>query len=292
MLSTTEIGKKIAIARKMNNFSQAQLANLLAVSAQAVGKWERGESMPDILMFGRLAEILEVDLNYFDNQKSPPESAPAAAAPEGGESHAPNPGWDMSGSNWTDADFSGLKGLAERFSGANIERCRFIGSELCGLAMKNNNIKSCDFSGSDLRACQFARTNFEKDVFTDSDFSGSQLVASNLKHCNFSGANLTNVVSKWSQWQNTVFLGAVFSGTIFQLGQLTDLHLEGHFTGCAFENCDFARVEFSGAVIRNTFFKNCKLRRAKFSGCQADKLSFAFMKACKADVSDVEILEA
>jgi transcriptional regulator with XRE-family HTH domain len=35
------------------------------ISAQAVGKWERGESMPDIITLNHLAEILGVDLNYF-----------------------------------------------------------------------------------------------------------------------------------------------------------------------------------------------------------------------------------
>jgi transcriptional regulator with XRE-family HTH domain len=59
------IGSKIAEARKKINFSQAQLAQRLFISPQAVGKWERGESLPDLLTFNRLAEILGVDLNYF-----------------------------------------------------------------------------------------------------------------------------------------------------------------------------------------------------------------------------------
>jgi transcriptional regulator with XRE-family HTH domain len=59
------IGDKIATARKKANFSQAQLAQHLFISPQAVGKWERGESIPNIITFNRLAEILGVDLNYF-----------------------------------------------------------------------------------------------------------------------------------------------------------------------------------------------------------------------------------
>ena len=65
MLNTKMIGNKIAEARKKINISQAQLAERLFISSQAVGKWERGESMPDIITFNRLAEILGVDLNYF-----------------------------------------------------------------------------------------------------------------------------------------------------------------------------------------------------------------------------------
>ena len=65
MVNFKMIGNKIAEARKKINISQAQLAQRLFISSQAVGKWERGESMPDIITFNRLAEILGVDLNYF-----------------------------------------------------------------------------------------------------------------------------------------------------------------------------------------------------------------------------------
>ena len=65
MVNTKMIGNKIAEARKKINISQAQLAERLFISSQAVGKWERGESMPDIITFNRLAEILGVDLNLF-----------------------------------------------------------------------------------------------------------------------------------------------------------------------------------------------------------------------------------
>ncbi|MDD4716424.1 MAG: helix-turn-helix transcriptional regulator [Oscillospiraceae bacterium] len=65
--------------RKEKGLSQAQLAGRLSVSSQAVGKWERGESMPDIIMFNRLAEILEVDLNYFSENFPPAASGKASA---------------------------------------------------------------------------------------------------------------------------------------------------------------------------------------------------------------------
>ena len=72
-METKTIGGRIAEARKKMNISQAQLAKRLFISAQAVGKWERGESMPDIIMLNRLAEILGVDLNYFSENFQPAE---------------------------------------------------------------------------------------------------------------------------------------------------------------------------------------------------------------------------
>ena len=65
MLNSKSIGNKIADARKKINLSQAELAKQVSISPQAVGKWERGESMPDIMTLNRLAEIFLVDLNYF-----------------------------------------------------------------------------------------------------------------------------------------------------------------------------------------------------------------------------------
>jgi len=44
------IGSKIAEARKKINISQAQLAQHLFISPQAVGKWERGESIRTSLL--------------------------------------------------------------------------------------------------------------------------------------------------------------------------------------------------------------------------------------------------
>jgi DNA-binding transcriptional regulator YiaG len=48
-METKMIGIKITEARKKTNISQAKLAERLFISAQAVGKWERGESLPDII---------------------------------------------------------------------------------------------------------------------------------------------------------------------------------------------------------------------------------------------------
>ena len=67
MLNSKSLGNKIATARKKINLSQADLAQQVSISSQAVGKWERGESMPDITTLNRLADIFGVDLNYFSD---------------------------------------------------------------------------------------------------------------------------------------------------------------------------------------------------------------------------------
>ena len=291
MLSFSEIGERISIARKMKNLSQSQLAELISVSAQAVGKWERGESMPDIVTFGRLAEILDVDLNYFGGIGNALSGFQCTHISDEEEKLSQKPGWNMSGGNWVDVDFSGLNGLAEKFKGANIENCQFVDSGLSALQLKGNNIRQCDFTRSDLSECKFSGTNLEQNIFVGCNFGKSEFSRTNIKNCDFSSANLEGVVSRWSQYNKVKLSGAILVGTTFQYGQLTDIIFDGEIVDCAFENCDFARVEYNGSTIRNTFFKNCKLKRAKFTDCKADKLSYAFMKTCKADLSGIEIIE-
>jgi transcriptional regulator with XRE-family HTH domain len=60
------VGLRIAEGRIRIGLTQAGLADLLFVTAQCVGKWERGESVPDVFMLGKIGNIIgRTDLNYF-----------------------------------------------------------------------------------------------------------------------------------------------------------------------------------------------------------------------------------
>lgn len=54
------IGEKIRYFRTQNQMTQEKLASELNISYQAVSKWERNESMPDILLAARLTEVLHI----------------------------------------------------------------------------------------------------------------------------------------------------------------------------------------------------------------------------------------
>ncbi|MEF2837747.1 MAG: helix-turn-helix transcriptional regulator [Oscillospiraceae bacterium] len=51
------LGKRISARRKALGLTQDALAEQLGITAQAVSKWENGQSCPDITMLPRLAEI-------------------------------------------------------------------------------------------------------------------------------------------------------------------------------------------------------------------------------------------
>ena len=58
-----QLGANIANFRKHNGLTQAGLAEKLNYSDKAVSKWERGESMPDVLTLVQLAELFGVTVN-------------------------------------------------------------------------------------------------------------------------------------------------------------------------------------------------------------------------------------
>jgi uncharacterized protein YjbI with pentapeptide repeats len=288
-METITIGSKIAKARKQINISQADLAAQLFISPQAVGKWERGESMPDIITLNRLAEITGVDLNYF-SASGGSASGDMAAAELPAVAQVKKKSWNMSDGNWVDADFSGLKNLHEKFSSSNMQRCKFVGSAMSGLLLKSNNVESCDFSGSDLSASHIQGSHLVGNLFNDCLLKDAEFSKSHLKNCDFSGVDLTGVVFKGSSLQKSTLTNSVLKLTAFNGSHLDDLVFEGTLQECSFENCGFLRVTFQNTTLINTFFKNSKLKGVKFINCHADRLTYEFLKSGKADLSGVALV--
>lgn len=71
-----QIGGNIASYRKHLGLTQAGLAEKLNYSDKAVSKWERGESVPDVLILCQLAELFQITVNDLveDPDKLPENS--------------------------------------------------------------------------------------------------------------------------------------------------------------------------------------------------------------------------
>lgn len=57
------IGKNIAAHRKRSGLTQVELADKLNYSDKAVSKWERGDSVPDVLTLAQLAQLFGVTVD-------------------------------------------------------------------------------------------------------------------------------------------------------------------------------------------------------------------------------------
>ena len=65
------VAKNLIYYRKLANLTQAELAEKLCYSDKSVSKWERGESLPDIVVLKQIADLykISVDTIISDNDK-------------------------------------------------------------------------------------------------------------------------------------------------------------------------------------------------------------------------------
>lgn len=292
MLNTKMIGNKIAEARKKIDISQAQLAGFLFISPQAVGKWERGESMPDITTFNRLAEILNVDLNYFSENTPSSEAETNMDLPIdsdmeqiGQERQIPI---KLTAVNLERSDFSGTNLHNGRFKASPMFAANFAGSDLTGSSFEVSDAREANFDGANLTDCSFSITELANASFCKSVLVRTNFNKSSLAGTKFIDAKLTDVKLTMVDLRQTVFENCVFNGVDFKYSDLRGIHFEGHtFIGVQFDKSALNNVSFRGATLKNVSFRlpfsvtNRSYRAFQtvdFDGAMMDKLTYAALK--------------
>lgn len=303
------IGDKIARARKKINLSQAQLAEQLFISPQAVGKWERGESVPDIITINRLAKILGVDLNYFSEN---PESAGEKTVPEttngGGDSAQKketvnSSGADrqlltnFSGSDLAETDFAGVTAHKRKFNGSALHGADFSGADLTGSSFTGSDVSAANFNGTNLTDCTLYAIDLTDASFNKTILVRTKFSASDLAGAKFTDAKLTDVKLTATDLRKTIFENCVFSGVDFKSSDMSGLCLDGQtFNGVRFDKTMLNEATFKGAILKNVSFRptlaltNKYYRAIKticFDGATMDKLTYAALKGIGANLSKV-----
>ena len=74
----SRVGANIARLRRERGMTQAELAERINYSDKAVSKWERAESLPDVLTLLSLAEQLDTDLNTLVGMSADPKTEPVS----------------------------------------------------------------------------------------------------------------------------------------------------------------------------------------------------------------------
>ena len=62
-MNVTKVAEQITNLRKSKGLTQNELGERIGVSFQAVSKWERGETLPDIAILPDLAKVLETSID-------------------------------------------------------------------------------------------------------------------------------------------------------------------------------------------------------------------------------------
>ena len=299
MITPKSIGLKLTAARKSKNFSQATLAQELAVSAQAVGKWERGESLPDIIQLNRIADLLGLDLNYFSEK----DVEMIGAVEQKGDlaevttdikesDKKKRHNWNMSESNWVSVDFSGIKNIQESFHSAHVKKCQFNGADLSNVQMKSNNFDQCDFLNAKLVSMSIQKTNMANCSLKGVNLKETEFLKSFISSTDFAKTDLTKVLFEYSGLDKLNLGLAVLNRTAFVHTRLSNVQFSGTIDRCSFEKCAFYKVTFHKAKLIQTFFKYNDLKRVAFIDCEADHLTYELLKHGKADLSGIKLITA
>lgn len=76
------LSENLIILRKVNGYSQEEVAERIHISRQAYGKWESGETIPDIMKCAQLADVYGVSVDSLLKDCST-ETVKLAPAPVG-----------------------------------------------------------------------------------------------------------------------------------------------------------------------------------------------------------------
>lgn len=313
-MDTKIIGSKITKARKEMNMSQAQLAQQLFISPQAVGKWERGESVPDIISINRLAEILNVDLNYFsENFQSTTTNIPFKL-PDGNndeiaqteqKAHAFHPEerqllTNFSGSDLAQSDLAGITAHNRKFNGSALGSSNFAGSDLTGSSFSGSDVREANFSCTNLTDCIFSSNDLSAATFDKSILIRTVFSTSGMTATKFTNTELNEVKLAETDLTKTVFENCIFKGVDFKHCDLRGVHLDGQtFIGVRFDKTALDDATFKGATLRNVSFRSSyaltnkyyrAIKTICFDGALIDKLTYAELKGFGADLSNVTVI--
>ncbi|WP_313090128.1 pentapeptide repeat-containing protein [Chryseobacterium flavum] len=300
------LGNKIASARKENNMSQAQLAQLLFISPQAVGKWERGESVPDFFTINKLSEIFRVDLNYFSGNQHLSENLPTA--PISGvtlreNAESPEERYlltNFNGSALAETDFSGVVAPKRKFFGSNLQRTDFSEADLTGSAFKGSDVRGSNFKGTNLTDCTLTASNFTDAEFFQTIIIRTEFIASELSGAKFTETRFIDSKLKATDLRKTIFENCEFNGVDFKASDMDGLCFEGFtFINVKFDNASLKNTSFKGATLRNVSFRPTfaltnkfykSLQTINFEGASMDKLTYAALKGMGVNLSKALVM--
>ena len=304
IMESTLIGDKIAKARKKERLSQAQLAEQLFISPQAVGKWERGESIPDIVTTSKLAKILKVDLNYFSE---PAGEIMSAEKPDDttGKKDTEIPAaerellMNFSGNALAETDFAGVSAPNRKFIGSDLCAADFSGADLTGSSFVGSDVRAANFNETNLTDCSFSALDLADASFNETILVRTGFTSSNLSGAKFSNSKLIDVKLTTTDLTQTIFENCSFNGVDFKSSDLSGLCLDGQtFVGVKFDNAGLKDASFKETILNNVSFRPTfaltnryykTLKTICFDGAVMDKLTYAALKGVGVDLSKVTI---
>lgn len=259
------VGQRILEGRRELALSQSEFAYRLNVTAQAVGKWERGESLPDIIMLTKIADIFQVDLNFFVDASKNTEKPNRQESDKKMKKSSRN----ISFSTLKDGDFTGYQNKS-KIQLTNIIRSKFIKANLSETIFQHNRIEDSDF--------------------TDADISGTRLDFCTLVRNDFSNTNFKNAIFTWNEFKDSKIKDANLDGAEFTYCTFKETLITGKVENATFAECGFKNSGFKNSELINVFFKGRGLKKLGLENCKVDQITLSFLKNAKVDLTGVTLI--
>lgn len=77
------IKDNLVMLRKQNEYSQEEIAEKIGISRQAYGKWEKGDTIPDIEKCAKLAEVYGITVDSLIRTEKMEDNTVLPPAPKG-----------------------------------------------------------------------------------------------------------------------------------------------------------------------------------------------------------------
>lgn len=205
---------------------------------------------------------------------------------------------NLSGSDLTQSDFTGVVAHKGRFHGSMLRGSDFSGADLTGSSFSGSDVREAIFDHANLTDCTFSAIDLVGASFRESILVRTNFSKSGLDGAHFTGITLTDVNFKYTDLRKTIFERCTFLGVDFHYSDLSGQRLDGlTFIGVQFDLSALRDASFQGATLKQVSFRvvgiwsqNRAIKSMHLDGAMMDKLTYFALKGIGADVSKVTVL--
>lgn len=320
MVNAKIISERIAEARKASGMTQTELAQKINMSPQNVSKWERMESLPDAITLQVIAKTLHKDISYFysepDDENKKFEYYNAETEPSRVAKDTPIDIIQQHRAD--DADFNNSNAChsptsPENATSAQRDECsnddsvravfnhngaKWLNMDFAQVSLNNLDFKfarfvNCNFNGTDFNAGKLPYTEFFNCEMIQADLSSCELFRTDIKNCNLSDANFQNALIKQADFVNCSLSNANLCDSTQESSSFRNCDIKNtRFENLNLKSIIFKNTTFTDCVFTNCTFSECAFKHVTFTDCSADKISYNFLLACRAQAMNVKVIQS
>ena len=161
-------------------------------------------------------------------------------------------GLDLSGSDWTNAEF-----MVCKFDGSTLQRAVFRHANLFGARFNNCDLSAADFEKADLRGAKFEMANLTGAHLGGADLREGMVIDADVTLDGDTGSRFTNAILKGAKLPNARCKAVDFSGALLEGTDFSDADLR---------NASFHGAELIDPIMRGAQLAEADLRSAVLKG--------------------------